>query len=548
MFTFESNFSSQDGRQAKTFDGFNLLDSSFLSSTQSLNNGSDKQYKIDVETGYTRRLGKPRRSIDIRLWGEMNRNNLSGLQISDNIFVSNPASSAQLNLLSKNLINAQSAGLAIAYTEPIGKQSSLEFKYYESRNFAQSDRNTNAFDNSSNTYSRKDSLLSNNFDTRNSDHVPSMGFNFKRDKKLAPNDSTSRKPFNFTLNVRLRYQYSQLKAEQNFPDSATIYRSFNNLLPALNFRTQLNKKLQLAINYDAYTNMPNVSQLQNVVNNQNPLFLSVGNAELKQSVSHRVSLNLFGFDPSKSFSLYSFNYLSINQNFIGNSIVFAQNDTLIDNSILLRKGGQLSRKANLGTSISNRLNLGISFPVKLIKGEMGFHVSNEFSRLPAVINAEKSYSNNNKLNIYFNFNSNISENFDLNVGSSINFNHNQNPKFNVLNNTSLNMGSWAYLVWNFGKRFLIESDFGYSYYNGMSTGFNRNVFTLGGAVGVKFFKGNRGQLKLSISDALAQNIDIERTMHDIYVEDRSTTILRRYVMLNFVYNIRPAGGGEEEEK
>jgi hypothetical protein len=538
MFNFKSNFSSQNGRQAKTFDGLNLLDSSFLSSTQSLNNGSDKQYKIDVETGYTRQLGKPRRSMDLYFDGEIKHNNFSSLQISENIFATNATSATQLNLLRKNLVNEQKGGVYLAYTEPLGKQTTFQFSYSENHNFAQADRNTNAFVDSSNTYSRKDSLLSNNFDTRNSQRAPTVGFNFERDKKRDPADSISREPLDFSFGVYLSYRHSQLKAEQNFPDSAIISRSFDNLLPAVYFRLKINKNTNFDVHYNNVTKMPTVGQLQNVVNNQNPLFLSVGNAELKQSFSYDLNISLFSFQPAKGSSFSFFNNLSVNQNSIGNSIVFAQNDTLIDNSILLRKGGQLSRKANLGTAINNTFAVFYSFPLKFIKSTVNLNAISEFSRLPALINTEKSYSNNNKINFYFNLNSNISENFDLSLGSSINFNRNQNRQFAVLNNTSLNMGSWAYLVWNFGKRFLIASNFSHKYYNGMSAGFNRNVFMLGGSIGVRFFKGNRGQLKLSITDALAQNIDIERTMHDIYVEDRSTTILRRYVMLNFVYNLR----------
>jgi len=543
-----SSFSSQNGRQARTFDGYNLLDSSFLSSTKNINNGSDFQYETNLNMQYTRRLGKPRRSINMSIWGEINRNNANRLQISDNIFATNAASTTQLNLLNKSLDGTQTISGSIYYREPLSKRSSLGFGYYENRNFAQFDKNTNAFVDSSNTYSRKDSLLSNNFNTANSSHTPSISFNFERNEKRDSTDSTSREPINFSFDIGLRYKHSRLRAEQNFPDSAIISRSFNNLLPYFNFRAQINKKLRLSIYYGTYTNIPNVSELQNVVNNQNPLFLSVGNAELQQNISHNISMYLFSFEPAKGSSFSFSNNLYIQQNFIGNSIVFAQNDTLIDNSILLRKGGQLSRKANLGTAISGRIDINFSFPLKFIKSKGDFHVSSSFSRLPAVINAEKSYSNNNKINFDFNINSNISENFDLSVGSSVNFNHNQNPKFNVLNNTSFNVGAQGNLVWNFGKRFLIEADFSHMYYGGMSAGFNRNVFMLGGAFGVKFFKGHRGQLKLSINDALGQNIDIERTMHDIYVEDRSTTILRRYVMLNFVYNIRPAGGEAEEGK
>jgi len=56
--------------------------------------------------------------------------------------------------------------------------------------------------------------------------------------------------------------------------------------------------------------------------------------------------------------------------------------------------------------------------------------------------------------------------------------------------------------------------------------------------GYKFLKDNRGELKLSVFDALKQNTSIARTVSESYIEDKNTQILTRFYMLTFTYSIR----------
>ncbi len=59
-----------------------------------------------------------------------------------------------------------------------------------------------------------------------------------------------------------------------------------------------------------------------------------------------------------------------------------------------------------------------------------------------------------------------------------------------------------------------------------------------------FLKEDRGQFKLSVFDLLNQNISVSRTTRENYIQDNQTTILRRYFMLTFTYNIRNFKAGK----
>src|SRR5690606_40619397 len=81
------------------------------------------------------------------------------------------------------------------------------------------------------------------------------------------------------LALGLSYQYAELNSNQVFPLTTTVHRTFSNLLPnaMMHYRFSPNSRLRLI--YRASTSEPSISQLQNVINNSNPLFISTGNPD-----------------------------------------------------------------------------------------------------------------------------------------------------------------------------------------------------------------------------------------------------------------------------
>jgi hypothetical protein len=58
------------------------------------------------------------------------------------------------------------------------------------------------------------------------------------------------------------------------------------------------------------------------------------------------------------------------------------------------------------------------------------------------------------------------------------------------------------------------------------------------SLGKKLFTNQRGELLLTVYDLLDQNKSVKRNVTETYIEDVTTRVLSRYIMLTFTYNLR----------
>lgn len=87
--------------------------------------------------------------------------------------------------------------------------------------------------------------------------------------------------------------------------------------------------------------------MQDVIDNSNPIQISMGNPDLEQEYEHRLYTRIRNVDPETSKSFFMYMGGSVRSNYLGNATYIASQDTLIQGDVLLRQGGQLSRPENL---------------------------------------------------------------------------------------------------------------------------------------------------------------------------------------------------------
>jgi hypothetical protein len=290
--------------------------------------------------------------------------------------------------------------------------------------------------------------------------------------------------------------------------------------------------------YRASVNAPSVNQLQNVINNSNPLFITTGNPYLNQSYRHFLTARYNITNTQKGTSFFAGIFSQFVNDYITNATYIAGVDSLLSKDVVLRKGAQLSKPVNLSGYRNIRGFVTYGIAIKPLKSNLNFNAGINYSRTPGLVNYAQNFSNNYSYNAGITIASNISEYIDFNVNYSANFNRVVNSIQPQLNNKYYyhNAGIRLNLLTKSG--WFLLNDVTNQLYSGLADGYNQSFWLWNTSAGKKFFKNKRGELKLTVFDLLKQNQSIARNVTDNYIEDVQTDVLQQYFMLTFTYTLR----------
>lgn len=350
------------------------------------------------------------------------------------------------------------------------------------------------------------------------------------------------------VSAGISYEYSELSSHQIFPDKTDFRYSYGNFVGSLYSRFNFSKQSNLRVFYRASVDEPSVNQLQNVINTTNPLFYSTGNPNLRQEYSHRLSARYRFSKPKNGQSFYASLRLNGSSNYISNATYTALSDSVIADGIVLHKGSQISKPVNLDGYFSARSYLSYGMPLKFIKSNFNVDGGLGYTRQPGLLNGVKNVSNALNYNIGASLSSNISEYVDFNLHYSINFNEVNNTLRQSMDNdyVSQRAGLRMNLLTKFGLFF--SNDISFEANKGLAAGYNEDYWLWNMAVGQKFLKNKRGELKLSVFDLLGQNRSISRDVTESYIQDIKSEVLQQYFMLTFTYKLRNFGDNTDEEE
>jgi hypothetical protein len=408
------------------------------------------------------------------------------------------------------------------YTEPLALAQVLQFSY--TANYRPNSANNE-------TFSRRpltsvfalDTALTNRIESAYLTQAATAGYRyFSRD---------------VILSLNVGYQWATLNSSQEFPFAFTLGRAFQNVLPSLFFRLRFSENQNMFVAYRTNTTEPTVTQLQEVLNNANPLLLSIGNQSLNQEFQHNLTFRYSSVDVQQASSFFFLLNANFRQDYIGNSTIVAARDTTVGNGIRLRTGSQLSQPINLNGFYSLRGLVSYGVPLSFIQTNLNLSLSANFSRTPALLNGAENIATAPSITAGITLSSNISDKLDFTISSNTNVGTSQNSLQPQLNNQFLNQQSRARVNWIFGDGFVIQTELAHQYFTGLTEGFNQNFLLWNASVGKKLFD-NRAEVRLVVFDILKQNNSIQRSFTEAFIEDTRTDILQRYLMLTFTYNLR----------
>ncbi len=486
------------------------------------------------------RFAKAGRTLSANLSSSITNRNGDGTLYAMNEFYTNSRMpSDTIDQQSNTYSDNMRLGASVNFTEPLTKTIQLQLNYNVSLSNSNSKNETFHYVNSEQQYARLDTVLSNTFDNQYLTHRAGMSLRGSKKK--------------FTGSVGVDFQNAGLYSQQLFPRTSEVDQTFTNLLPNafVMFRPSEGKNLRLF--YRTSTNEPSITQLQNVVNNSNPLFLTAGNPNLKQEYSHNASLRYSASDTKLGRNFFVYSSVNYRGNSITNSTFVAQQPTTLPNGIVLERGAQLTSPVNLDGNWSVRTFANYGSPIKALKLNLNLNSGVNLTKLPGLINQQLNTSTNYALSQGIVLSSNISPKVDFTLSFNGNYNIVRNSLQPQLNSNYFSQNSSARINWIFGKGFVFQTDLTNQSYRGLGAGFNQNFTLWNASLGKKFLKDNRGELKLTVFDILAQNNSINRNVTETYVEDVTSRVLTQYGMMTFTYTLRnfgkaPAPAPESERR
>ncbi|MES2477539.1 MAG: outer membrane beta-barrel protein [Bacteroidota bacterium] len=506
--------SYQNNETNKDLIGKNLFNDNIAgSSLQNKTFNQNEGFNFSNNFLYRHKFAKKGRTISASIDTRINNRSGDGSLYSLNDYIDSSTISDQKNT---SFSNSNTFSGSINYTEPINEKTQIQLNYNPSITFSESEKNTY---NRAKTgeYTSLDSNLSNQFSNEYQTQRAGAGIRFS-DVKIN---------FNATLNGQL----ATLNGTQSFPNQLNITRNFSNILPQASFNYKFSKTENIRLFYRSSTNAPSISQLQNVVDNSNPLQLKVGNPDLQQDYTHSFNVRYGKTKAAKGNGMFLFANATVTNNYIGNSTTVG------------RDGVQISRPVNLNGYLRSNAFATYSVPFKKIKSNLNFNAGVNYTKTPSLINTVINDAKNYAFNGGFVLGSNISENIDFTVS--------YNGAYNIASNSSQPQSNFNYYSqtsslkfnWIFLKGFVFNTNLNHTLYSGLGEGYDRDFLLWNASLGYKFLKNKALQADIYAFDILNQNNSINRSINDVYIEDSRTTVLQRFVMLKLTYTIRAFKSG-----
>lgn len=521
---FQPKFSYQKNDGTSSVFGTNQRNDTLLSNTA--NNYSSNLEAVNFSTSllYRHSFNKKGRTLSINLTPGYNSSQGNSNLLSYTNYYADTLASDTLNQLAN--LDKQGYVLTsnITYTEPLSKAAQWMLTYGNNLNKSSSDRQTFNFSETDNNYSRFDTTLSNTFNSFY--HSESIGTSIRAQKEK------------WNLMVGVNYQWAQLNNERIFPYQFNLQKNFNSVLPSAMFIYKFTPKKNLRIFYRSNNNAPSVDQLQDVINNSNPLQLSTGNSGLKQDFSNVLNLRYSAVNADKNTAFFALLSGTYTANYIGKSTYIALADTILNGGILLAEGSQLSMPTNFDGYYNLRSFLNYSFPITKIKTNLSFNGGVTYSRTPGLINSATNFANNTGASFGVVLSSNISTKVDFSISSNSSYNNIANTLQTASNSTYYNQNSRFKIQAQPWKGLVLATDVTHQYYSGLSSSVTQNYLLWNAGIGYKFLKGQAAEIRLTAFDILKQNNSVSRNTTETYYEDTQTNVLQRYFMLTFTYNFK----------
>ena len=471
------------------------------------------------------RFKKPGRTMSVNVDQQYKSTNTIGYLNSLNNFYFK-GNSIKLDTIDQKKVNdIINSGIysKVAYTEPIIKNLFLELSY--GVRISNSESKKLAFDKDHlGAYNILNDTFSNHFNFNVLTNSTGMMWRLNTKKVTASIGGdvafANFRQKNFLLNNEIKY-------------------NFTNLFPRASFMYKFNANSRVNIRYQGNTNQPTIEQIQPVRDNSNPLNIAIGNPDLKQEFRHSISVNYNSYKVLQQRGFYSYGDITTTTNSISTS---ETTDT---------SGVRTFQFINLNGNYNGYAGFGYNMKIKALDINVNFGANLNTSRninyvgsyLKNQLVEVKNTTNNTGYGIRWGMYKYKEKKFDIGYNGEI--------QYNISNSTVNERLSTKYITQshNFSVnltlpyKFELNSNVEANLRQGTELFARNNVVKWNGYFGRKLLKNDKALISIYVSDILNQNNGFERTISSNIVRENNYVALRRYFLLQFVWNFSKTPGG-----
>ena len=496
-------------------------------SADSKNTSKNNAYNFRNELLWRQKLSKPGRTFSAEL--RYNVNN-SKSESSRNSTTASTVDTLILDQRSNNPTDNWSGSARLIYTEPVSTNGLVQLNYDVNYSYGESNKKTYNADSITLLYTNLDSLYSNIYDNDYLTQRLGITYRYHTDKMNAM--------------VGVNGETSTLDGRQVLPVKPSVYKQFYRVLPNAMFEYKFTRQDALRVFYRSSTNAPSITQLQGVLDNTDPLFISSGDPNLQQTFSNNIFARFNKTTLESGLTFFSMLGYSNTSNAISNNTItnYSSRDTIvlspIGDTVRLSPGAQFSSPVNVDGSWQTWAHVNFGLPLTFIKSNLNLSLRGSYNNNPGFVNGEKNIAKTYSLNQGVVLGSNISERLDFTLSYNFTYNNTRNTLQSRSNNVYFQQVASGRIYAELWQGIAPQIVANYSLYSGLSEDYNQEYLRVDASIGKKFLKNNQAELRLTVYDVLNQNKNVNRSITPSYIEDATSNVLTRYFLVTFIYRLK----------
>ena len=399
-----------------------------------------------------------------------------------------------------------------------------------------------------------------------------------------------------TLGVRYNSQTIRFNAGVDFnPEHTTmaynrpsqldtlVTRSVFNVSPQVRFRYKFSKTQNLDINYRGSSSQPSMTDLLAVVDDSNPLSISMGNPGLKPSWNDNFRINYNGYNATRQQGIMMGIDGSLTRNAISNRMVYDETTGvrylrpeningnwngrgmfMFNSAIGKEKLFNISTNTSLSydnsvgyvsSRSSNAATLAMPYGnlMPLADATATTTVNRDYAYYNNIFNSAASASEKNTtrtLGVSENLNLSYRKSwFDVGLLGKLNYQH---ARATVQNNANMDTWNFSYgananLIFDFGLS--ISTDISMSSRRGYTdASMNTNELLWNAQIAQSFLKKKAATISLQFYDILQKQSNISRSLTATQRTDSWSNAINSYFMVHFIYKLNIFPGGSSSKK